>query len=97
MTQMTPQSRHYVERSLIFDHFKVHFNNLGEFTKLNGLHCCESLGAELFSKKWFVPDAFFPANPYQLKDAVSLSGLLLTVFNLLATRSAVLYHCNYGE
>ena len=94
---MTPQSRHDVERSLIFDHFKVHFNNLDGFAKLYGLHCCESFGAELFSKKWFVPGAFFPANPYQLKDAVSLSGLLLDSSNLLATRSAVLYHCNYGE
>ena len=92
-----PQTRHYVERGRIFNHFKVHFKNHGEFTKLYGLHCCESFGAEFFSKKWFVPGVLFSANPYHLKDAVSLFGFLLNTSNLLATRSAVLYHCNYRE
>jgi len=94
---MMPQTRHYIESGQIFVNFKEHFQNYHEFTKLNGLHCCDSIGAEFFSKKWFVPGALFSAHPYQLKDAMSLLGFALNSSNLLATRSAILFHCNYGE
>jgi len=94
---MMPQTRHYSERNLIFENFKDHFKDNNEFTKIYGRHSCESIGAEYFSKKWFVPGAFFSQHPYQLKDAVSLFGFVLSAVNSLATRSAILYHCNYRE
>ena len=97
VTQMMPQTRHYIERGQIFANFKEHFKDNNEFTKLDGLHCCESIGAEVFSKKWFVPGAFFSTHPYQLKDAISLLGFALISSNSLATRLAILYHFNFVE
>jgi len=94
---MMPQTRHYTDRGHIFANFKEYFKDNNEFVKLYGLHCCESIGAEFFSKKWFVPGAFFSTHPYQLKDAMSLLGFVLSPSNSLATRSAILYHFNFGE
>ena len=92
-----PQTRHYIERGQIFAKFKECFKDNNEFVKLYGLHCCESIGAEFFSKKRFVPGAFFSPHPNQLKDAMSLLGFVLSPSNSLATRSAILYHFNFGE
>ncbi len=97
VTQMMPQTHHYIERGQIFAKFKECFKDTNEFVKLYGLHCCESIGAEFFSKKWFVPGAFFSTHPYQLKDAMSLLGFALSSSYSLATRSAILYHFNFGE
>ena len=97
IAQLMPQTRHYIESGQIFVNFKEHFQDYQGFTKLYGLHCCDSIGAEFFSKKWFVPGALFSAHPYQLKDAMSLLGFALNSSNLLATRSVILFHCNYGE
>ena len=97
VTQMIPQTRHYVDRRLIFDKVEVIIEDYDAFTRIYDINCWKSIGAELFSRKWFVPGALFSAHPYQLKDAISLLGFALSNSNSLATRSAILYHCNYAE
>ena len=67
VTQMMPQTRHYVDRRLIFDNFEDMFEDYDDFTKIYDVNCWKSIGAEFFSKKWFVPGALFSAHPYQLK------------------------------
>jgi len=39
VAQMTPQTRHYIERGRILANFKEHFTDGNEFMKLYGLHC----------------------------------------------------------
>ena len=95
VTQMMPQTRHYVDRRLIFNKFVDIFEDYDDFTKTCDVNCWKSIGAEVFSRKWFVPGAFFSTHPYQLKDAMSLLGFALSSSNLLATRSAILYHFNF--
>ncbi len=68
-----------------------------EFMKLNNVPAWKSMGAEIFSRKWYVPGAQFGATPYQLKDAVSLGALAFSPLNSLATRSAMLLHFNHRE
>ena len=97
VTQMMPQTRHYVDRCLIFDKFDDMFKDYDDFTRICDVNFWKSIGAEFFSKKWFVPGAFFSAHPYQLKDAMSLMGFALSTTNSLTTRSAILYHSNFGE
>ena len=97
VTQMMPQTRHYVDRRLIFDKFEDMFEDYDDFTKTFDVNGWKSIGAELFSRKWFVPGALFSAHRYQLKDAMSLLGFLLSSSNSLATRSAILYHFNFGK
>ena len=80
VTQMMPQTRHYVDRRLIFDKFKDICEDNDDFTKIYDVNCWKSIGAEFFSKKWFVPGALFSAHPYQLKDAVTLVGFALNGF-----------------
>ena len=93
MAQMVPQTRHYTECSRIFEHFEEHFTSVEEF----GKNKWQTLGAEKFSKKWFVPGAQFGATPYQLKDAVALGALVFSPLNTLGTRAAVMFHFNYTE
>ena len=95
--QMIPQTRHYTDRSIIFDHFKDLFYDFEEFVKLNIVPAWKSMGAEIFSREWYVPGAQFGAAPYQLKDAVSLGALAFSSSNSLATRSAMLFHFNHRE
>ena len=97
VTHMMPQTRHYVDRRLFFDNFGDMFEDYDDFTKTCDVNSWKSIGAELFSRKWFVPGAIFSAHRYQLKDAMSLSGFVLSTSNLLSTRSAILYRCNFGE
>ena len=97
MAQMIPQTRHYTDRSIIFDHFKDLFYDFEEFVKLNIVPAWKSMGAEIFSREWYVPGAQFGAAPYQLKDAVSLGALAFSSSNSLATRSAMLFHFNHRE
>ena len=97
VTQMMPQTRHYVDRRLIFDNFEDMFEDYDDFTKIYDVNCWKSIGAEFFSKKWFVPGALFSAHPYQLKDAVALFVFVLNGSNSLATRSTILFHYNYRE
>jgi len=94
---MLPQTRHYVNLSLVFAKFQILFKDHAEFTKTYDVSSWKSIGAELFSRKWFVPGALFSSRPYQLKDAVALFGFVLNSSNLLATRSTILFHCNYWE
>ena len=97
VAQNLPQSRHYVDRRLIFDRFEIHFKDYAEFTRIYDVSSWKALGAELFSRKWFVPGTLFSARSYQLKDSVALFGFVLNSSNSLATRSAILFHCNYVE
>jgi hypothetical protein len=94
---MIPQTRNYVDRRLIFEKFEDMFEDYDDFTRIYDVNCWKSIGAEFFSKKWFVPGAFFSTHRYQLKDAMSLLGFALSDSNSLATRSAILYHFNFGE
>ena len=94
---MLPQTRHYVNLSLAFVKLRVLFKDHAEFTKTYDVSSWKSLGAELFSRKLFVPGALFSGRPYQLKDAVALFGFVLNSSNLLATRQEILFHYKYGE
>jgi hypothetical protein len=58
IAQMMPQTRHYVDRRLNFDKFDDMFFYYDDFTKIHDFNCWKSIGAELFSRKWFVPGAF---------------------------------------
>ena len=73
MTQILPQTHHNVNlRLFFFVKFQVLFKDHAGFTKTYDVPSWKSLGAELFSRKWFVLGALFSARPYQLKDAVAL-------------------------
>ena len=39
VTQMMPQTRHYVDRRLIFDKFEDMFDDNVEFTRICGVNC----------------------------------------------------------
>ena len=95
MAQMIPMTRFYTDRSKIFDHFKEHFKSFEEFSRLNAMN--ESVGAEKYSKIWFVPGTLFAASPHQLKDAVAVCTLVLGPTKILGTRSSMLFHFNYKE
>ena len=51
VTQMMPQTRHYVDRRLIFDKFEDMFEDYYDFTKIYHVNCWKSIEAELFSRK----------------------------------------------
>jgi hypothetical protein len=97
MAQMSPQTRHNVDRRLIFNRFKALFKDHAEFTRIYDVSSWKSHGAELFSRKWFVPGALFSARPYQLKDVVALFGFVLSSSNLLETRSAIYFITTMGS
>jgi hypothetical protein len=92
---MMPQTHHYVDRWLILYKFEDMLKDNNDFTRIYDVNCWKSIGAEFFSKKWFVPGALFSAHPYQLKDAVALFGFVLNGSNSLATRSTIFFHYNY--
>ena len=48
VTQMMPQTRHYVDRRLIFDKFDDMFKDYDDFTRICDINCWKSIGAELF-------------------------------------------------
>ena len=72
MTQMLPQTRHYVNLSLVFAKFQILFKDHAEFTKTYDVSSWKSIGAELFSRKWFVPGALFSSRPHQLSWKMQL-------------------------
>ena len=90
---MRPQTRHYISRDLIFDHFKPNLLNKEEFIKIMG----KETDFEKFSKKWFIPGVLFAASPYQLKDAVAIFNIVFSPERSLGTLSAILYHTNHIE
>ena len=59
VTQMMPQTRHYVDQRLIFENFKDLFKHYDDFTIICDASSWKSIGAEFFSKKWFVPGFLF--------------------------------------
>jgi hypothetical protein len=63
---MMPQTRHYVDRRLIFNKFEDMFKGHAEFTRVNTISSWKSLGAQLFSRNWFVSGALFSAHPHQV-------------------------------
>ena len=94
---MRPQTRHFTERSLIFNHFEALFSSFDDFVKKNCIATWKSMDAELFSRKWYLPGALFLDAPYQLKDAIELGKFVFGPLRSLGTLSAVLYHQNYSE
>ena len=48
VTQMMPQTRHYVDRCLIFDKFDDMFKDYNDFTKICDVNFWKSIGAEFF-------------------------------------------------
>jgi hypothetical protein len=49
VTQITPQTRHYVDRRLIFDKFEDTFEDYDDFTRIYDVNSWKSIGAEFFS------------------------------------------------
>ena len=90
---MMPQTRHNVERGLIYENYKIYFKDFDEFTRICDVNCCDSIGAEFFSKKWFVPGALFSAHPHQVKGTASMlsSTLSIPLFLAALTLSLSLY------
>ena len=72
MAQMMPQTRHYTDRTIIFEENEEHFSWFEDFTKQHKTASWKSMDAEFFSKKWYLPGTLFRAAPYQLKDAFAL-------------------------
>ena len=66
VAQMMPQTRHYVDSRLVFDVFKVIFKDHAGFTRVYDVSSWKSVGAQLFSRNWFVPGALFSAHPHQV-------------------------------
>ena len=94
---MRPQTRHYIERTIIFERFKDYFSSHDDFMKKDGVPMWKLLGAEIYSRKWYLPGALFSSAPYQLKDAIAFGNFVFSPPRALGTRSAVLYSQNYPE
>jgi hypothetical protein len=63
---MMPQTRHYVDRRLFFVKLEDMFEDYDDFARSCDVNCWKSIGAELFSRKLFVPGALFSAHPHQV-------------------------------
>jgi hypothetical protein len=77
--------------------FKAHFYSFDEFVKIHCASSWKSMVAVIFSRKWYLPGAFFRNAPYQLKDAVALGTFVFSPSASLGTHSAISYHTNYAE
>ena len=95
---MIPQTRHYVDRAVIYDHFKEHFQDKADFMKSITSTMWNAHGSEIFSNITWVAGSSHYASPYAMKDAVALCNFLfLDRMRALATRSVILYHMCHSE
>ena len=94
---MIPQTRHYVDREVIFNAFSEYFVNVKAFKATFTSRMWEVHGAEFFRDRTWVAGANHSASPYAMKEAAALISYVLNPRRILATRAAVLYHENHGE
>ena len=95
---MIPQTRHYVDRAVIYDHFKEHFQDKADFMKSITSTMWNAHGSEVFRRITWVAGSSHYASPYAMKDAVALCNFLfLDRTRALATRSVILYHMCHSE
>ena len=94
---MIPQTRHYVDREVIFNAFLEGFVNYKAFKATFPSRMWEDRGAEVFRNHKWVAGANHSASPYAMKEAAALCSFLLHKRNILATRATVLYHENPKE
>jgi len=57
--QMIPQTRHYVDRAVIYDHFKEHFQDKADFMKSVTSTMWNAHGSEYFSNITWVAGSSF--------------------------------------
>ena len=91
---MIPQTRHYVDREVIFNAFSEYFVNVKAFKATFTSTMWKLHGAEVFRQITWVAGANHSASPYAMKEVAALCSFLLHKRNILATRAAVLYHEN---
>ena len=108
---MIPQTRHYVDRAVIYDHFKEHFQDKADFMKSVTSTMWNAHGSEIFSNITWVAGSSFGSlgrasgrwvEPLRLtlrdEDAVALCNFLFPGrIRALATRSVILYHMCHSE
>ena len=89
---MIPQTRHYVNRAVIFEHFGQYFSSWKNFLSFAPSSTWERYGAETFRNIVWVAGATHASSPYPMREAVGLCNFVLGKTRLQATSSAVLYH-----
>ena len=94
---MIPQTRHYVDREVIFNAFSESFVNYKAFMATFPSTMWKDRGAEVFRQITWVAGANHSTSPYAVKEAAALISFVLNPRRILATRAAVLYHENHGE
>ena len=94
---MIPQTRHYVDREVIFNAFSESFVNYKAFMVTFPSRMWKDRGAEVFRQITWVAGANHSTSPYAMKEVAALCSFLLHKRNILATRATVLYHENPKE
>ena len=94
---MIPQTRHYVDREVIFNSFSECFVNYKAFMATFTTTMWEVNGAEFFRNHTWAAGANHPTSPYAMKEVAALCSLLLHKRDILATHAVLLYHENHGE
>ena len=94
---MIPQTRHYVDREVIFNAFLEGSVNNKAFMATFTSTMWEVHGAEFYRNTTWVAGANHSTSPYAMKEAAALCSFLLHKRNISATHAAVLYHENPKE
>ena len=89
---MIPQTRHYVNRAVIFEHFGQYFPSWKNFLTFAPSSTRELYGAENFRSIVMVAGATHASSPYSMREAVGLCNFVLGRTRIHSTSSAVLYH-----
>ena len=91
---MIPQTRHYVNRAVLYAHFEVHFENKKQFQKATSRKEWGLIGVptEPYRNIIWVSGASHSVSPYAMKEVSGLGSFLLHKDRIKATRATVLYH-----